>query len=146
MIASMIFKRILMSNLRKLEEDNLNVDAILAGYHDDIIWDTSSEISVGQTIKGKKAIAEWLTRWKEEYPKSKYEVKSICFSSWPLSLRNIFTVQFTLTQTNKEGKTFKWDGVSVFHVRNFKLVHASDYVSFAGLPKLSSLIEPFTED
>jgi len=146
MIASMILKRIITSNLRKLEEDDPDVDAITAGYHDDITWDISSEIGVGQTIKGKKALAEWLTRWKEEFPKRKYDVKNICYSAWPLSLKNVITVQYTLTQTDKQGKTFKWDAVSVFHIRNFKPIHASDYISFAGLPKLSTLIEPSAED
>lgn len=146
MIASWIFKRIIRSSFKKWNEDDPDVESLTAMVHDDAIWELSSEIGPTETAKGKKVIIEWLTRWKEEFPKRRYDVKSICFSSWPFCLKNIVTLQFTLTQTDKKGKTFKWEGITVFHMRNFKVMYASDYISFAGLPKLSDLIEPLAED
>ena len=145
MIASMIVKRMLRSNFLMMNEDNMDVDAFLANWCDDAIWDGTSELGVGETIKGKKAIAEWYRRWKEEFPKRKFDVKSICFSAWPFSLTNVVTVQWSLMQTDKQGKEFRYEGVTVAHVKNFKISHVSEYISFAGLPQLSSLIKPSVE-
>ncbi len=142
MIASWIAKRMVRSDFAKMNEDDYDVDAVVAGLADDAIWDNSSELGVGGTIKGKKAIADWFGRWKEEFPKRKFEVKNICFSAWPMMPTNVTTVQWSLVQTDKQGREFEYDGVSVVHMKNMKIVRLTDYISFMGLPQLSTLIKP----
>jgi len=133
--------------LLMINEDDFDVDKFLAFFHDDCIYDAASDLGIGETIKGKEAKADWFRRWKQEFPKRKLDVKNIYFSSWPLNLlNNACTVQWTLTETNKQGKTFRYDGASVAHIKNFKIIHATEYISFKGLPKLSDLIEPLAED
>jgi len=129
-----------------MNEDDFDVDAVLAKFHDDVIWDCTTEFGIGETIRGKKAMVDWFRRWKEEFPKRKFDVPEICFSSWPFCLRNVVTVQWTLTETDKQGKTFKYNGVTMGHFRNFKCIYISDYMSCVGLPKLSTMIEPLAED
>lgn len=147
MIASMIVKRIIRKGFLKMNEDDFDVDAMLAWGREDSIWDCTSDLGMGETLKGKEAITDWWRRWKEEFPKRKFEVKNICFSSWPLNiLKNVCIIQWSSIQTDKHGKTLKYDGATVLHVRNFKITHTTEYISFAGLPKLSTLIEPLTED
>lgn len=127
MTASTIIKWIISSTFLKMNEDNMDVDEVLAAFRDDAVWDVTSELGIGETIKGKKAIADWFRRWKEEFPKRKFDVKNVknvCFSAWPLNLTNVFNIQWSLTQTDKQGKKFKHDGVTVMHVRNFKISHA----------------------
>lgn len=142
MIASMLVKRMVRSVYAKMNEDDMDVDAVLAGLADDAVWDGTSELGVGETIKGKKAIAEWFRRWKEEFPKRNFAVKNICFSAWPLCPTNVFMINWALTQTNKEGEEFKYDGATVVQNRNGKTIRMSDYISFVGLPELSTLIKP----
>jgi len=142
MIASMLAKRMVRSDVAKMNEDDMDVDAVLARWADDVIWDVSSELGVGETLKGKKAIADWFRRWKEEFPKRKFEVKNICFSAWPLCPTNVTTVQWSLAQTDKQGREFKYDGVTVIHTRNMKIVRVTEHISFAGLPQISNLIKP----
>jgi len=142
MIASMIAKRMVRSAIAMMNQDDFDVDAFLAHWADDAIWDGTSELSVGETIKGKKAIADWFRRWKEEFPKRKFVVRNICFGAWPLSPTNVVIAQWSLTQTDKQGKEFKYDGVTVSHTRNMKIVQATEYISFAGLPQISTLIKP----
>jgi ketosteroid isomerase-like protein len=142
MIASMIAKRNVRSAVAKMNEDDMDVDAVLASWADDVIWDNSSELGVGETIKGKKAIAEWFQRWKKEFPKRKFEVKNICFSAWPLMPTNVTMVQWSLAQTDKQGREFKYDGVTVVHMKNMKAVRVTEHISFAGLPQVSTLIKP----
>ena len=142
MIASWIVKRIVRSVIEKMNEDDFDVDAVAAGFADNAIFNCTSEIGVGETIKGKQAIAEWARKWKLEFPKRKFVVKNICFSVWPIFPTGVLMVEWSLTETSKEGKEFKYDGVAVMHVKNFKVVQESEYISFAGLPKLSTLIKP----
>ncbi len=142
MIASWIAKRIMRGGFEKLSQDDMDVTAVVATMSDDAVYDIPSDLGAGETVKGKKAIAEWLQRWKKEYPSRKFDVKNICYSAWPLCPTNVCTVDWTFTQTNREGKEFKYDGVTVFDIRNFKMVHGSDYISFKGLPQLSTLIKP----
>ena len=142
MIASMLAKRKVRSVFDTMSQDDFDVNAVVASMTDDSAYDIPSDLGVGETVKGKKAIAEWLQRWKKEYPKRKFDVKSICYSAWPLCPTNVCTVNWTFTQTNREGKQFKYDGVSVFQIRNFKVTRGSDYISFVGLPRLSTLIKP----
>ena len=142
MIASWIAKRMVRSAITMMNQDDFDVDAFVKQFADDGIWDGTSELGVGETIKGRKAIAEWFRRWKEEFPKRKFEVKSICFSAWPLMPTNVTMAQWSLVQTGKQGREFKYDGATVSHVKNFKIVRSTDYISFAGLPNLSTLIKP----
>ena len=142
MIVSAIVKRKLRSNFLKMNKDDFDVDAFLAKWRDDAVWDGTSELGVGMTIKGKEAIADWFRRWKEEFPKRKFDLNNICFSSWPLSLTNVITMQWSLIQTDKQGRTFKYDGATVGHTRNYKINHVTEYISFSGLPQVSTLIGP----
>jgi ketosteroid isomerase-like protein len=141
MIASLTAKRMIRSNFALMNRDDCDVDSLLANWADDAVWDGTSELGVGSTIKGKKAIAEWFRKWIEEFPKRNFVVRNICFGAWPLSPTNVFTVEWSLTQTNKEGREFKYDGVTVVHTRSFRTVRASEYISFAGLPDLSTLLK-----
>lgn len=142
MIASWIVKRMVRKGFLMMNEDDFDVDGLDKTAIDDIVWDVTSEIGTGETIRGKEALKDWFRRWKEELPKRKYEVKDICFSRWPLCLKNVITIQWSGTVTDKQGKTFKFEGASVMHTKNFKLVRGWDYISFLGLPKISDLIEP----
>jgi len=142
MIASMIVKRMVRSAILMMNQDDFDVDALLANWADDAVWDGTSELGVGETIKGKKAIADWFRRWKEEFPKRKFDVKNICFSAWPLMPTNVTTVQWSLAQTDKQGREFKYDGVTVLHTKNMKIVRVTEHIAFAGLPQISTLIKP----
>jgi len=142
MIASMIAKRMVRSAFERMNEDDFDVDALLKQWADDAVRDGTSELGVGETIKGKKIIVDWLQRWKAEFPKRSFDVKNICFSVWPLCLTNVCMTQWSLTETDRQGREYKYDGVTVFQVKNFKTVRATNHISFAGLPQLSTLIKP----
>jgi ketosteroid isomerase-like protein len=142
MIASWIAKRMIRSAFDTLSQDDFDVESLVARKTEDAAYGYPSDFGVGEIVKGKQASVEWLNRWKKEVPKRKFVVKSICFSAWPLSPRNVCMVDWTLTETTKEGQEFKYDGASVFDIRNSKMVFGADYISFKGLPKLSTLIKP----
>ena len=143
MIASMLAKRMVRSGILMMNQDDFDVDALLKQWADDGIWDGTSELGVGETIKGKKAIADWFRRWKEEFPKRKLVAKNVCMKGTCLpSPNNVIMVEWTCWETDKQGKEFKYDGVTVHYIKNFKITHVSEYISWAGLPQLSNLIKP----
>jgi SnoaL-like domain len=109
----------------------------------DIVWDNTSELGVGETLRGKKDVADWFQRWKKEIPKRKFVVKNICFKGTCLpSPSNVVMVEWGCVDTYKEGTEFQYDGVTVLEMKNQKVFRASEYISFKGLPKLSILIKP----
>jgi len=142
MIASWIVKRMTRSAFEQFNKDDLDVDAATAGMTNDCTYQHSSELGVEGIRKGKEAVAEWFQGWKKEFPKRKMVLKNICWSAWPLSPTNVCMIDWSITETNKEGIDFKYDGVMVLHTKNFKVVQGADYISFEGLPKLSTLIKP----
>lgn len=142
MIASWIVKRLALSAFEKFSADDLDVDAVVAAMTDDCSYEHSSELGVEGVRKGKKEIAEWFQGWKKEFPKRKMVLKNICFAAWPLSPSNIWMIDWSITETNKEGKEFQYDGVTVIDIKNLRTIRSSEYISFKGLPLLSTLIKP----
>jgi len=143
MIASMIAKRGLRSSFDIMSQDHIDTDALLKQWADDAVWDGTSELGIGQTIKGKKAIADWFHRWEQEFPKRKLIAKNVCLKGTCLpSSNNIAMVDWTCWETDKQGREYKYDGVTTIHMKNMKAVRVTEHLSFAGLPPISSLIKP----
>jgi ketosteroid isomerase-like protein len=145
MIGAMIVKRMVRSAYEMVNRGDL--DSMMAGWADDAIYDSASELGVGVTIKGKKSIEEWHRRYFEEFPKREFILKSICFQeAFPLlsTLLGscVIMVDWSITETNKAGKEFRYKGGSVFHMRRRKAVYVADYISMVGLPQLSTLTKP----
>jgi hypothetical protein len=76
MVMTMIVKRILRSGMDALNRGD--VDAAMAGWADDALYEFPSDISVGGRLKGKEEIAGWFRRWIEEYPKRKLTMGNLC--------------------------------------------------------------------
>ena len=143
MIASMMAKRGVRSLFAGISQDHIDTDALLKQWADDAVKDCQSELGVGQTIKGKKAIADWFHKWEQEFPKRKLVAKNVCMGGTCLPSPNIvMMVDWTCIETDKQGREYKYDGVTVVHMRNMKAVRVTEHISFAGLPQLSTLIRP----
>ena len=143
MIASWIAKRNVRSAWDLMGEDDYDVEAVVAGFSDDAVWDSTSELGVGETLRGKKAIADWFQGWKKEMPKRKFVVKNVCLKGTFLpGPNNVYMVEWGCVETDKDGRELRYDGVTVGEMRNMKIVRATEYISFKGLPKLSTLIAP----
>jgi len=145
MIGAMIVKRMVRSAYEMMNRGD--VDSVMAGWADDAVYDSASEIGIGVTIKGKMAIAEWHKRYVEEFPERKFTVKSICLREtlplvWAFIGTSVIMVDWSIAETNKEGKEFRYNGASVLHMRKGKCIYASDCISMVGLPQLSTLIKP----
>ncbi len=138
MIASWIVRRMIRADLARVVRGD--IDAALTKWDDDGIYDYPSNLSAGGTIQGKEAIADWHHRWFEEFPRRDIIVRNIAFGAWPLSPSNVVMVEWTCEETNKEGQEFKYDGVSVIHMRRYKCIKWSDHISFKGLPQISTLL------
>ncbi len=145
MIGAMIVKGMVRSAYEMVNRGE--VDSMMASWADDAVYDSASELGVGVTIKGRKAIEEWHRKYFEEFPKRKFTLNSICFQETLPFLSillgtSVIMVDWSLTETNKEGKEFRYKGGSVFHMKRRKAVYVADYISMVGLPKLSTLTRP----
>ena len=126
-----------------LNQEHLDTDAFLKGWADDAVWDGPSDLGIGETIRGKAAIADWYKRWDQEFPKRTFVAGTVCTNGAYLPNRdNVMTCEWTCTETDRHGRDFVVDGVAVFRSRNMKVVGATDYISLVGLPQLSTLLKP----
>ena len=143
-IPSMVTKRRVRSAYAMSSQDHVDTDALLKTWADDGVWDSPSELGVGQTIKGKKAVADWYKKWEEEFPQRKLVPKTVCMKGtfWPLR-NNVVMVEYTATETDKQGREYTYDGVTVLQLRNTtKVAKVTEYIAFAGLPQVSDLLKP----
>jgi len=140
MIASMIAKRMMLSACEKAFAGD--VEAAFANMADDAIYDIPPDISPGETLKGKKAAIEWFHKWYEQFPKRKLIPKNIAFAAWPLSPTNVWIIEWTCEETDKEGKEFRYDGATVMQIKGFKSFRHTEYIACKGLPQLSALMKP----
>jgi hypothetical protein len=69
-------------------------------------------------------------------------MKNISFAAYPFSPTNVFMMEWTCEETDKDGKQFKYDGVTVMENRKGKTIRMTDYIACKGLPQLSTLIKP----
>jgi ketosteroid isomerase-like protein len=140
-LASMMAKRKVRSGWETMSQSHIDTDALLKDWTGDVVWDGTSELSVGQTIKGRKAVADWFQRWEQEFPQRKLVERNVCMKGtfWP-SRNNVVMVDWTCTETDKQGREYAFDGVTVLHMQSMKIVKVTEYISFAGLPQLSSLL------
>jgi ketosteroid isomerase-like protein len=87
-----------------------------------------TDVSVGGSIKGKKAIIEWFRRWIQQYPKRNFVLRNVCVRDiFSFTATNVVTVEWDLSVTTKDGKDVEMEGVTVVEIRNFKAVRATDY-------------------
>ena len=142
-MASRVAQKHVQSTWATMSQGHIDTDALLKDWAEDVVWDVPSELSVGQTIKGKKAAADWFQRWEEEFPTRKMVSKNLCMKGTALPSRNnVMMVEWTCTETDRQGREYEYDGVTVLHMENMKIAKVTEYISFAGLPQLSSLLTP----
>jgi len=55
--------------------------------------------------------------------------KPTFYITFSFTATNVATAEWTVSLSNKEGKDFKIDGVTVIDIRNFKAVRVCDYIS-----------------
>jgi hypothetical protein len=94
-----------------------------------------------------RGIADWYRKWEQEFPRRKLVPKNIYMKSTFLPSRNnVVMVEYTCTETDKQGREDTYDGVTVIHSKDWvKIVKVTECIAYAGLPQLSTLLEPTAE-
>ena len=127
MIGAIIGKRMV-----RLQYDHLNrgdIETFMAGIADDATFIYPGNVSVGGEIKGKKAIDEWFHKLMEHYSKIIITLKNVFVTNvLALGSTNIFAVEWDEIATNRDGKDFKFSGVTIIDVRKGKATRIQEYV------------------
>ena len=142
-IASIMARKKVRAAWTNASQSHIDTDALLKDWAEDVVWEGTSELGDGPTIRGKKAVADWFQRWEQEFPQRKLVEKNVCMKGTFLPRRdNVIMVDWTCRETDKQGREYTYDGVTALHMQDMKIVKVTEYLSFAGLPQLSSLIQP----
>lgn len=105
-----------------------DIKKFLANWHDECVWCFPGNLSVSGEFKGKKAVEKWFQGFLDQFPKLKLTPKSVCVQNlFDFVGTNVVTVNFDEEITNKDGKEFKFEGVTVITLKFGKATHAQDF-------------------
>ena len=123
---------IIGAKLVRSQYDHLNrgdIETFMSGIADDATFIYPSNVSVGGEIKGKKAIDEWFHKLMEHYSKISITLKNVFVANvLALGSTNIFAVEWNEIATNRDGKDFKFSGVTIIEVKRGKATRIQEYV------------------
>ena len=127
MIGAIIGKKLVRSQYDRLNRGE--IDAFLSGFADNAVFIYPNNVSVGGEIKGKKAIDEWFHKLMEHYSKISITLKNVFVTNvLALGSTNIFAVEWDEIATNRDGKDFKFSGVTIIDVKKGKATRIQEYV------------------
>ncbi len=127
MIGAIIGAKLVRSQYDRLNRGD--IETFMAGIADDATFIYPSNVSVGGEIKGKKAIDEWFHKLMEHYSKISITLKNVFVANvLALGSTNVFAVEWNEIATNRDGKDFKFSGVTIIEVRRGKATRIQEYV------------------
>ena len=127
MIGAIIGAKLVRSQYDRLNRGD--IETFMAGIADDATFIYPGNVSVGGEIKGKKAIDEWFHKLMEHYSKISITLKNVFVANvLALGSTNIFAVEWNEIATNRDGKDFKFSGVTIIEVKRGKATRIQEYV------------------
>jgi len=127
MIGAIIGAKLVRSQYDRLNRGD--IETFMSGIADDATFIYPSNVSVGGEIKGKKAIDEWFHKLMEHYSKISITLKNVFVANvLALGSTNIFAVEWNEIATNRDGKDFKFSGVTIIEVKRGKATRIQEYV------------------
>ncbi len=127
MIGAIIGKKMVRSQFNCLNRGD--IEAFMAGIGEDATFFYPDNVSVGGDIRGKKAIDEWFHNMVDRFPKINITLKNVFVTNvLALGSTNIFAVEWDEMLKNRDGKEFKYSGVTVIDVKQGKATRIQEYV------------------
>ena len=127
MLGTIIGKNLVRSQYARL--NRRDIQTFLAGIGEDATFMYPGNLSVSGEIRGKKAIEEWFHKYMEHFPKINITPKNIFVTNvFALGSTNIFAVEWDENSTNRDGKDFKFSGVTVIEVKKGKATRIREYL------------------
>ncbi len=127
MIGAIIGKKMVRSQFERLNHGD--VETFMNGIGEDAIFFYPDNVSVGGDIKGKKAIDKWFHNMVDRFPKINITLKNVFVTNvLALGSTNIFAVEWDEMLTNRDGKEFKYSGVTVIDVKKGKATRIQEFV------------------
>ena len=127
MIGAIIGKKMVRSQYERINRGD--IETFMSGIADDATFIYPGNVSVGGEINGKKAINEWFHKLMEHYSKINITLKNVFVTNvLALGSTNIFAVEWDEIATNRDGKDFKFSGVTIIDVKKGKATRIQEYV------------------
>ncbi len=127
MIGAIIGKKMVRSQYDRL--NRRDIQTFMAGIAEDATFVYPGDTPASGKIKGRKAIEEWFHKFMERFPKVDITLKNIFVTNvLALGSTNIFAVEWDEMLTNRDGKEFKYSGVTVIDVKKGKATRIQEFV------------------
>lgn len=133
MIGAIIAKRKVRAAFDAFNRRDL--PAFLANWREDCTFiyrgnpsGSAFRISGSGRIEGKKALEQFCQKYWEQFPKWNITVKSICVENmFALGGTNVVLVDWEVTLTDREGRSWQEGAVSIIHLKGGKALWVCDY-------------------
>ena len=127
MIGAIIGKKFVQSQYDLLNQGD--IDTFMRGIAEDAIYIYPGDIPISGEIKGKKAIGEWFHKVWNQFPEIKITLRNIFVTNVSaLGSTNTFATEWIEDVKNKDGKEFRFTGVTVVEVKKGKATHIREYI------------------
>lgn len=109
--------------------NNHDLAGLMSYFSDDCTFLYPGEIWASGTFTGKEAVQDWFTKFFEQYPKIRFEIKHIsACKSMAFTGTNVITVHWDLYLTNKAGREGENSGVNILTLVKGKIVRDKTYI------------------
>ena len=127
MIGAIIAKRKARSSFDCLNRRELHT--FLRDWADDATFVYPGNLSVSGKMEGKAAIDDWFQKFMNWFPDVNFTVKNVCVENiFALGGTNVLAVEWDVALTNRDGKEFENNGVTVITLKKGKAVQVCDYI------------------
>lgn len=127
MIGALIAKSKVNSSYALL--NNRDIKSFLANWHDDATWSYPGNISAGGEFKGKQEIEKWFQKFLDQFTSINITPKNVCVKNiLDFVGTNVVMVEWDEENTNKDGVTAKFCGVTAITLKFGKAVCAKEYI------------------
>lgn len=128
MIGAIVAKRVTRKAFEALERGDL--DTYMNAIDDDAIFQFPGCTPISGRFEGAEAIRAWKEHWFNEMPTRRFTLHQVAIDH-PLAVGpdNALLVEWTLKQTDRQGRSHVLDGVTSLTIRRGRAIHIRDYTS-----------------
>jgi ketosteroid isomerase-like protein len=106
-----------------------DLDTFMAAWGDDPVFHFPGGSVLGGHHQGRARIRAWFERWWDRFPTTVFTLRSVSVDHiLALGGTNTIHVEWDLTETDRQGRTFQVSGVTALRARSGKVVDVTDYL------------------